>query len=244
MSQELYAAFTQGMHILRLDLKEPLQRERLDKLLGQADLLLTSMRPTALVRLGMSWEKIHNRFPSLCQVVLIGYPAPQENRAGHDLNYQAEAGLISPPELPGTLLADLAGVERATSAALALLLARARGQAAGCAQVSILEAGRAFAMPLQYGLTGPGGLLGGGLPGYNLYPAQSGWVALATLEGHFQQKLLLEMGLESPDGLAQAFRERAAEEWELWALQRDLPISAVRAVQKPSLSDDKSQPAL
>jgi alpha-methylacyl-CoA racemase len=242
MNREWYAALTQGMRILRLDLKEPSQREHFDELLGQSDLLLTSMRLAALARLGLGWEKIHSQYPTLCQVAMTGYPAPQENRPGHDLTYQAEVGLLSPPELPRTILADLAGVERATSVALALLLARQREQAGGYAEVSLLEAGRAFAAPLHYGLTAPGGILGGGLPGYNLYQAQSGWVAVATLEGHFQKKLLEALELTSLDALAQAFQERTAEEWERWARQRDLPISAVRQAPKPPPAEEESQP--
>jgi alpha-methylacyl-CoA racemase len=240
MNREWYAALTQDMRILRLDLKEPSQRKRFDKLLSQSDLLLSSMRPAALSRLGLGWEEMHSRYPTLCQVAMTGYPAPQENRPGHDLTYQAELGLLSPPELPRTVLADLAGVERSVSAALALLLARQREQAGGYAEVSLLEAGRAFAAPLHYGLTAPGGILGGGLPGYNLYRAQSGWVAVATLEGHFQKKLLEALELDSPDALAQAFQERTAEEWERWARQRDLPISAVREVPKPPSADEES----
>jgi alpha-methylacyl-CoA racemase len=241
MQQEWYAALTQGMHILRLDLKEPSQRQRFNDLLGQSDLLLSSMRPAALSRLGLGWEEIHSRYPRLCQVAMTGYPAPQENRPGHDLTYQAELGLLSPPELPRTVLADLAGVERTVSAALALLLARQRGQGGGTTQVSLLEAGRAFSEPLHYGLTAPGGILGGGLPGYNLYPARSGWVAVATLEGHFQTKLLQELGLENSDGLAQAFQERTAEEWQRWAGQRDLPISAVREIPKLFSPEEERQ---
>jgi alpha-methylacyl-CoA racemase len=242
MSREWYAALTEGVQVLRLNLKEPSQREQLDELLCQADLLLTSMRPVALARLGLNWEKLHVCFPGLCHVALVGYPAPQENRPGHDLTYQAEAGLLSPPQLPRTLLADLAGVEQAISAALALLLARQRGQGAGYVEVSIFEAGRAFSAPLQYGLTAPGGLLGGSLVGYNLYPAKSGWVAVATLEGHFQSRLLQELGLSRPDALAQAFRGQTAEQWEQWALPRDLPITAVRELNKPFSKDEKSQP--
>jgi alpha-methylacyl-CoA racemase len=242
MSQEWYAVLTQGMHILRLDLKEPAQRQRFDERLSQADLLLTSMRPAALARLGLSWDNIHSRYPKLCQVAMTGYPAPQNNRAGHDLTYQAQLGLVSPPELPHSLLADLAGVERTTSAALALLLARERGQGAGYTEVSLLEAGRIFSAPLQYGLTGSDGILGGKLPGYNLYPAKTGWVAIATLEGHFLQKLLQLLGLSNAAALAQAFKSRSAEEWERWALQQDLPISAVRKVPKPSSPEEGSPP--
>ena len=241
MNREWYAGLTEGMRLLRLDLKDPSQRQQLDDHLAQADLLLTAQRPAALERLDLSWEKLHSRFPGLCQVAMVGYPAPQENRAGHDLTYQAEIGLLSPPEMPRTLLVDLAGVERATSAALALLLDRARGRGSGYVQVSLLEAGRAFSEPFSYGLTAPGGLLGGAQPGYNLYPARIGWVAVATLEGHFQHRLLLELGLSDAESLAQIFLERSAEEWERWAVERDLPISAVKGLPKSSSTGEENQ---
>lgn len=241
MSQEWYSTLTEGIQVIRLNLKDPGQHQKFEDHLEQADLLLTAQRPAALERLGLSWELIHSRYPNLCQVAIVGYPAPQQNRAGHDLTYQAEIGLLSPPQLPRTLLVDLAGVERAISGALALLLDRARGKGSGYVQVSLLEAGQPFSDPFTYGLTTPGGLLGGAQPGYNLYPARSGWVAVATLEGHFQHRLLLELGLAGAEGLAQAFLEHSAEEWERWAVERDLPISAVKGLPKSILTGEENQ---
>ena len=241
MSQEWYSTLTEGIQVIRLNLKDPGQHQKFEDHLEQADLLLTAQRPAALERLGLSWELIHSRYPNLCQVAIVGYPAPQQNRAGHDLTYQAEIGLLSPPQLPRTRLVDLAGVERAISGALALLLDRARGKGSGYVQVSLLAAGQAVSDPFTYGLTAPGGLLGGAQPGYNLYPARFGWVAVATLEGHFQHRLLLELGLTGAEGLAQAFLEHSAEEWERWAVERDLPISAVKGLPKSILTGEENQ---
>lgn len=224
-----YEALHAGQHVLKLDLKTAEGQARLDALLSDSDLLLTSSRPGALDRLGLGWATLTERYPVLCQVAIVGYAAPNENKAGHDLTYQAGLGLVEPPYLPRTLLADLAGAEWAVQAALALLLARERGQGAGYAQVSLAEAAAAFAAPLNYGLTVSGGLLGGGLPGYGLYRAQSGWVAVAALEPHFRQRLANELGLVSltEANLEEAFQHRPAEAWELWAAERDLPLVAV-----------------
>jgi crotonobetainyl-CoA:carnitine CoA-transferase CaiB-like acyl-CoA transferase len=73
-------------------------------------------------------------------------------------------------------------------------------------------------------------MLGGGLPSYNLYRARDGWISLAALEPHFRQKLLDELGLQTADReeLASVFLTRAAEEWQTWAAERDLPIAALR----------------
>ena len=93
-------------------------------------------------------------------VAIIGYLTPRGDAPGHDLTYLAEFGLLSAPDMPRTLLADLAGAERAVSTTLALLLNRQK-QGAGYAEVALSEAAAFFAEPLRYGITKPGAELGG-----------------------------------------------------------------------------------
>ncbi len=225
---EWYRALHERVTVVRLDLKVAADRERLNPLLSTADLLLTSSRPAAIARLGLSWGELHRQFPRLCQVAIVGHAAPDENRPGHDLTYQATLGLVSPPELPRALIADLGGALEAVSTAVALLL---RASAAGRqpAQVSLAEAAAHFALPHRHGLTLAAGLLGGAWPGYNLYRAAEGWVAVATLEPHFAERLRVELGVGSftHEALREAFAGRTAAEWEKWAATRDLPIVAV-----------------
>ncbi len=224
-----YQELTDGQEVQHLDLKLSAAREQLDRILAQCDLLLTATRPAAMDRLGLGWPRLHQRLPKLCQVAIVGQRAPDDNLPGHDLCYQASVGLVSPPQLPRTLLADLGGAERAVSAALALLLERERTGVGGFAQVALEDAAEAFTPPLRHGLTVPGGLLGGGLPGYNMYRAREGWIAVGALEPHFLTRLLQALHLDKadPEPLRSAFLERTAEEWERWALQHDLPIVAV-----------------
>ena len=225
-----YQSLHQNVSIVRLDLKEADGRARLDAYLGESDLLLTSSRPAALERLGLGWDALHAQFPRLCHVAIVGHSHPDENKPGHDLTYQASLGLVDPPNLPRALLADLGGAEEAVTSAISLLLARERGHGAQTAQVSLAEAAARHALPLQYGLTSNAGLLGGGWPGYNLYQAAQGWVAVAALEPHFAERLVRELGIASPsyEQLSLAFRKAPADEWETWAKTRDLPVQAVR----------------
>ncbi len=229
---EWYRSLTSGQQVMQLNLKQSDGLKYLEEMLAKADLLLTSMRLSALHRLGLDWETLSKNFPQLCQVAIVGYPPPEDERAGHDLIYQAGLGLVNPPTMPRTLLADLAGAERAVYTALALLLGRLRGQGAGFAVVSLVEAAELFAQPLQYGATSPGGLLGGGLPRYRLYRVRGGWIAVAALEEHFWQKLTLELGLTPADVQAEdlqaVFLTQSASYWDAWARDRDIPLLAIQ----------------
>lgn len=221
-----YATLCQDVELLTLDLKADSGRDSLHNLLSHSDLLLTATRPAGLQRLGLDWPTLHAHYPGLCQVAILGYPPPNENVAGHDLTYQATLGLVDPPHLPRTLIADLAGAEQAVSAALALLLARERGQGSGYAEIALSVAAKEFAAPFQYGLTAPDGILGGGLPTYQLYQAQDGWLALAALEPHFAQRLMAKLKLTelTPAGLTAIFRTGPAGAWHQWARENDLPL--------------------
>lgn len=234
ISPSWYRALAEGQQVISLDLKDVRDRAALEQLLSESDLLLTSIRPAALARLSLGQEEVKDRHARLCQVAIVGCSAPNDNVAGHDLTYQAKAGLIEPPQLPRTLLADLATAERAVSAAMALLLARERGGAGGFVQVALSEGLEAFTQPLFHGVTTTGGRLGGGLPQYNLYPTRDGWVALAALEPHFWQRFKDELGLGQADveitSLTSIFMTKTAVEWESWAIELDLPLVAVREI--------------
>ncbi len=234
VAAQWYADLVKNQKLVTIDLKSDAGREELHQLLADASLLLTSLRPSTLQRLQLEWEKIHDQHKRLCMLNIIGYPPPQEEIAGHDLTYQARLGLLAPPLMPVTLHADLAGAERAVSSALALLLARERTGVAHYASVSLYEALKDFAAPLNAGLTRAGGMLGGGLAYYHLYQTADGWIALAALEQSFVEKLKKELCLDDFSGgdatqeeLQRIFRTRSAREWEQWAGAHDVPITAV-----------------
>ena len=242
MCRPWYDALRTGQATTTLDLKAPAGRERLGALLESADLLVTALRPAALERLGLGWSALRQRYAQLCHVAIVGYPAPLDNEPGHDLTYQAQAGLLTPPTMPRSLIADLAGAERAAQAALAALLARERGQGTSRQDVALSDAVDAFADPFRFGVTAASQILGGGFPGYGLYATADGWVALAALEPHFWKGVLDALGLDpnraTAETLGAVFRSRPAAEWQRWAAERDLPIRALTSGRAAPTSPD------
>jgi crotonobetainyl-CoA:carnitine CoA-transferase CaiB-like acyl-CoA transferase len=224
-----YAALHDGFEVVRLDLKSPEGKAALEVYLRDADVLLTSSRPSALARLGLEWADLHARHPKVVHVAIVGEFPPHAERAGHDLTYVAQLGLLDPPAMPKTLLADLAGSERAVSATLGLLLKRARGGGISRAYVSLREAARVFALPAAHGMTAAGGVLGGGFSGYGMYRASDGWVAVAALEPHFTARLNERIGAPGGehDAIAARFAENTVAHWQAWAAANDLPVIGV-----------------
>lgn len=224
-----YRELNAGQTIVTLDLKSRRDRQRFDRLLDRADLLLTASRPASLRRLGLDWPSLHARFPRLSHAALVGYAAPRQNFPGHDLTYLARAGVVDPPHLPVSLWADLASAERLAAEGLALLLGRERSGRGSFRQVSMEGTAGDFAAPLRFGLTTPNGILSGKSPRYNLYHARQGWVAVAAIEPHFWGTLRRELKLKkgTKQELAAALRKRSAKQWERWAAAHDLPLVAV-----------------
>lgn len=226
-----YEELNRGQEILTLNLKSTDDLKRLDDTLATADLLITANRPAALERLGLGWESLRQKFPQLCQVAIVGYPPPMENEPGHDLTYQAKIGLLTPPQMPRTLIADMAGAEKAVSEALALLWGRDKGQGGGYRMIALSDAADYMAEPWSVGFTSPDAMVGGALPEYNLYEVSDGWVAVAALEPHFSKALFAALDCPGSDivKLRSLFKSKTAKEWEAWAKERDLPVVAVKS---------------
>lgn len=224
-----YQTLNEGQERRVIDLKSESGLQELETLLSQSDLLLTAQRSSALSRLGLGWEALHLRHPALNHLAIVGYPPPNENHPGHDLTYQASLALLSPPHMPKSLIADLAGAERAAFAGLSLLMSAKRGDAGRQCFVALSEAAEFMGLPLKHGLTSDKGLLGGAVPEYGIYQAKEGWLAIAALEPHFRIRLqeVLEIGTLTKTALAKKLKVRDADEWVNWAKRYDLPIVKV-----------------
>ncbi len=227
-----YGTLVADVGVRRLNLRAEAGRHELHEMLGRAQLLLTSMRPSALEALGLGWSRLHVDYPQLCHVAVIGEQTPNENRAGHDLTYQARAGLLTPPAMPRTLLADLFAAECAVSTAMTLLYEHQVTGIAAYSEVVIADSAALLADPIRYGLCGEGGILSGAFANYRIYRALDGWIALAALETKFQDCLRDALHLTSLDGqnLQHIFYGHTCAYWEDFAIQHDLPISTVAAI--------------
>jgi alpha-methylacyl-CoA racemase len=229
-SADYYRELQQGIAIQKINLKDEVGRQEFDAVLADADILLTAQRPAALARLNLTWQRLKTDFPRLSHIAIVGYPQPNDNAAGHDLTYLASEGLLSPQQMPLILLADIAGAERAVTAALAALIAREKTSQGSYHEVALSDAAAAFTAPMRHGLTQPGALLGGGFAGYNIYPCSEGHIAIAALEPHFFAHLqeLLNVQYATVPMLAEIFLTRSASEWEQWALRHDVPLTKLR----------------
>jgi alpha-methylacyl-CoA racemase len=227
---DLYRDFLGKQQVVQLDLKQPDPRRQLDEHLAAADLLLTSTLPSSLARLGLSWPALHAQYPRLCQVAIIGHAPPDEELTGHDLTYQASVGLVNPPAMPATLLADMAGAQTAVTHALAVLLERSRTGEGVFSYVPIAGALDFFTLPIKHRLTAASSRLGGAWPNYNVYPTRDGWLAVAALEPQFwaQLKALLNVGEGTYDEMKAIFLTQSADHWARWAAEHRLPLAAVR----------------
>ena len=214
-----YAQLHECMRVVSADLKTDQGQKALHRELAKTDVLLTSFRPSALVKLGLEWKALHKRYPALSQVAIVGAPGARAEEPGHDLTYLADNGLIDGLNLPPTLYADMGGSLMASEAVLKATLLRHKRAANGKGngkgkgnsnakgvfiEVALADAAGYLALPRTWGLTRPpgahgandiGGSVGGGHAGYRVYPCQDGRVAVAALEPHFAKALCLAAGV-------------------------------------------------
>ena len=230
MAPAWYAELHRDVDVRTLHLKTPAGLTELLSVLADADVLLTSFRPSALGRLGLGPDMLSAHYPRLCRVQVVGDSrAPEE--PGHDLTYQVMAGLVDPaaPVMPRTLLADMLGSREAYAAALALLLGRERGSAERVRVVGLGDAARFAALPFTVGLTAGGGVLSGAQDIYRLYATADGWVAAAPLEARFAQRWAEVIG---PDAVA-TIATRPTAHWLAVARANDLPVVELTAKMSP-----------
>lgn len=224
MAPAWYAELHSGVEVRTLNLKEGTGQEEMQQLLAQADLFLSSSRPSALSRLGLGPQDLGDAYPRLCRVTIVGDTREPEV-PGHDLTYQVEAGLLDPknPSMPRTLLADVLGSREAYAAALAMLVGRERGATERERVVGLGDSARFATLPLRHGLTAPGGLLSGAQNTYALFRTADGWVAAAPLEAHFAARWHEWLGQDTATELT----KQPTAYWVAAAAARDLPLVAV-----------------
>ncbi|AVS74733.1 CoA transferase [Paracidovorax cattleyae] len=234
---QAYAELHAGVRILQADLKAPAGQAMLNQELAATDVLITSFRPSALQRLRLDWATLQEHHPALSLVRIVGGPGDAAEAPGHDLTYQAEAGLLPEGELlPASLHADMAGALLASEAVLRALLARHSTGRGTEHEVSLATAAHWLAMPRTWGLALPAGDVGGAHAGYRVYGCADGRVALAALEPHFMARLCAAVGLPrdadprdaaTREAIASFLHHRRREELDRWARQEDIPLHTI-----------------
>lgn len=210
-----FRAVNRNKRGLQLDLKQAAGREVLTRLVAGADILLESFRPGVMDRLGLGYDALREINPRLVYCAITGYgqEGPWAQRAGHDLNYIAQAGVLEQtgcregaPAIPALQIGDLlGGAMTAVSAMLAaLIMARQTGEGS-LVDVAMTDAVLAHNLFPLFALQAAGtlpargdDLLTGGHANYAVYETADGrHMAVAPLEEKFWQ--LFCQAIERPD---------------------------------------------
>jgi len=117
---------------IALDVKHPLARAVLDRLISKADVFVQNLAPGAAERLGLGAAELRAKHPQLIWCGISGYGpgGPYADKKAYDLLVQCEAGLLAvtgSPEQPakaGISVADIAAGMYAFSSILAALYRR------------------------------------------------------------------------------------------------------------------------
>jgi alpha-methylacyl-CoA racemase len=260
-----FHALNRNKRSMALDLRRPEGPGVLLRLARRFDVVVESFRPGVLDRLGVGYEPLSRANPSivLCSISGYGQEGPYRERAGHDIDYVALAGVLAvngPPDRPVPLGVQVADVAGGSWPAVAGILAALVGRAASGrgAHVDIAMAEGALAMlALQKGAADARGSalrrgreqLNGGAACYAVYRARDGgFVALGALEPKFFRAFCEAVGRPElaerqfdDDGagpraeVEAIFASRTRAEWGEFAGRHDVCVMPVLEGDEPRL---------
>ncbi|MDH1263371.1 CaiB/BaiF CoA-transferase family protein [Pseudomonas sp. GD03944] len=231
-----HAYLNRNKRSIALDLKQAEAVAMVKQLVEEYDIVLEQFRPGVMDKLGVGYEALKAINPRLIYVSITGYgqTGPYRDRAGHDINYLALAGIASytgrreSGPLPlGVQLADLGG--GSLHGAMGLLAAVIQRQATGEGQhVDISMTDCAFSL---HGMAGAGYLAAGVEPAmenqalnggsfYDYYRTRDGrWFSVGSLEPQFMQQFCAAIG--RPELAARGLSQRPEDQQ---ALKREIEI--------------------
>jgi len=252
-----------------LDLKTAEGKEIFFRMVRQADVLIEGFRPGVVERLGVDYAAVRAVKPEIvyCSISGFGQSGPWRDRAGHDVNYLGDSGVLDligeaggKPVIPGVQIADIAG--GGMNGAIGILLALYARQRTGQGQridVSMTD-GMLALLPVakfyheQTGAVPPRGrnMLAHGYACYNTYETADGrYVAVGALEGRFWKALCRQLGLaqyadlqfdegrsqEIVAALAAVFKQKPLDAWEAQLGGLDLCVSGIRTMDEALAAD-------
>jgi crotonobetainyl-CoA:carnitine CoA-transferase CaiB-like acyl-CoA transferase len=204
----LFAAVNEGKRSVELDLKDAAGHARALQLATEADVLVEGFRPGVLARLGLDEAAVRALNPGIvyCSISGYGQHDPRAQLPGHDVNYQAWSGALTPEGGPATRIpplptADLAAGVTAAFGICAAVLGRVTSGEGAHLDVSMTDVLATWTGPSGAGPGDAPAAVGGGapapMPGYGLFDtADGGQVTLGVLnEQDFWTHLCGELDL-------------------------------------------------
>ena len=195
-----------------LNLKEPEGRSILKEIVARADVFLESCRPGTMDDLGLGYDDFKELNPRLiyCSLTGFGQDGPYRDRAAHDINLSALAGVLDlladekgKPPVPSIQIGGAGGGSlMAAIGILAALLGRMQTGKGQYLDVSILDGltpfmSLAMSQYLAGGELNPGerNRLKGGYASYNVYMTKDErYIAVGCLEESTWRELCQAIG--------------------------------------------------
>ena len=191
----VFVACNRGKRSITVDLRSAAGRSVLERLVVDADVLLSNFKPGTLDDWGLDYEHLAGINPRLIWAAgsYLGPKGPDATREGADMAGQAYGGLIATtgddggPMTPvGALMADHSGAQNLSIGILSALLARERTGRGQRVDVSLVGS-QIWAQATEYThllLTGePTGRSNGGHPLvnalYGIFTTSDGYIAIA-----------------------------------------------------------------
>jgi alpha-methylacyl-CoA racemase len=235
-----FGPLNRGKRSVTLDLRIVEASAVLDALIARADILVESFRPSTARRLGVDAPTLRARHPRLICASISGFGQSGEYAevAAHDINYQALAGLLRPPHLPGPLIGDIGSAQQAALAIVAALFERSRSGTGSAIDISIHRAALAWSIVPTTGDLAQAC--------YNIYETADGqWLALGALENKFWSGFCdrLEIPVTaSVDDVREIMRSRTRAEWIAHFADADVCLTPVQSTE--AVVDETQAPAL
>ena len=140
-----FQRLNRGKRSVVADLTTEDGRDRFDRLVARADVVIENYLPSVAVELGVIYERLRHVNPSIVLCSVAGF-AGGSDRAGHDLNFWAESGALEFVQSPGdafgvpTLpVSDMQGGLAAAVAISAALFRRSRDGAGDHVRVALAD---------------------------------------------------------------------------------------------------------
>jgi crotonobetainyl-CoA:carnitine CoA-transferase CaiB-like acyl-CoA transferase len=240
---DLFASLVRHKRCIELDLQDPAGRARVLDLAAESDLAIEGFRPGVVDRLGVGYEALRARNPAIvyCSISGYGQEGPRAATSGHDVNYQAYAGVLAPragdaPVLPRVPYADLAAGLAAAMAMCAAYVRRLRTGEGEFVDVSMTHVLAHWNGELDVTAIEGGGpdLDITGNPGYGLYATADGaWVSVGvTAEAHFWSGLCAALDLDGYAGLTYLERVRRHAEIDGVVARAIAPLTRADAIER------------
>ena len=93
----VFDIYNAGKKLISIDLKNPDGMEAFQKLLAQADVFVTNLRPAALKRLGIFYDDVKEKYPRLIYAIVLGYgeKGPDADKPALDVTaYWSKGGFL------------------------------------------------------------------------------------------------------------------------------------------------------